>query len=85
MKPINKYIIIKPIDEEIKTSSGLLLSAHDVDKFRYKKAKVIKPGTTVEDIKEGDEIYFDKRTGYSMMLNNEKVTIIVERDVVVVL
>ena len=42
MKPIGKYIIINTIDEEIKTESGILLSASDVDEFRYKKGKVIK-------------------------------------------
>ena len=28
MKPIGKYIVIKEIKEELKTESGLLLSAH---------------------------------------------------------
>jgi fibronectin type 3 domain-containing protein len=29
MKPVGKYIVIKTIEEEIKTSSGILLSASD--------------------------------------------------------
>ena len=85
MRPINKYILVSKIDEEIKTSSGLLLSAEDVDNFRYRKAQVIKPGTEVKDIKEGDVIYYDKRSGYSIILEDNPVTIILERDVVVVL
>ena len=36
MKPINKYILVSKIDEEVKTQSGLLLSAEDVEGFRYK-------------------------------------------------
>ena len=60
MTPIGKYIIINKIKEEKKTKSGLLLSADDVDSFRYQKAKVVKPGTLVNEIKEGDFIYFDK-------------------------
>ena len=51
MQPIGKYIAVKPIDEEIKTKSGLLLSAQDADDFRYKKGKVIKPGSDVTVIK----------------------------------
>ena len=35
MKPIGKYIVIKTIEEEIKTSSGLLLSAEDANEMRY--------------------------------------------------
>ncbi len=85
MKPINKYIIIETIEEEIKTDSGLLLSANDIKDFRYKKGKVVKPGTQVEDIKGGDLIYYDKMSGYTMIINDKQYTIILERDVVVVL
>jgi len=85
MKPIGKYIVIKTIEEEIKTSSGLLLSAEDANQMRYKKGLVIKPGSTVEVIKENDEIYYDKRAGFTMLIENEPYTIISENDVVVVL
>jgi co-chaperonin GroES (HSP10) len=85
MKPIGKYIVIKTIEEEIKTSSGLLLSAEDANQMRYKKGKVVKPGSTVEVIKEDDEIYYDKRAGFTMLIENEPYTIISENDVVVVL
>jgi len=85
MIPIGKNLIIKSIDEEIETKSGLLLSAEDSNQLRYKKGLVIKSGTDVDTIKEGDEIYYDKRSGHTMMLNNDKYTIILERDVVVVL
>ena len=47
MKPIGKYIVIKTIKEELKTESGLLLSAQDVSDFRYRKGQVVKPGTDV--------------------------------------
>jgi len=84
-QPINKYIIIKTIDEEIKTESGLLLTGSDADKFRYKKGLVVKPGTNVEVIKENDLIYYDKGAGYTMLIDNVPYTIIREADVVVVL
>lgn len=85
MTPIGKYIVVSPIDEEIRTESGLLLSAKDVDDLRYKKARVVAPGTDVSAIKAGDEIYYDKRAGFTMVINGDKVTVITERDVVVVL
>ena len=85
MKPINKYIVIKEVKEEIETSSGLLLSNEDASKMRYKRGVVIKPGTEVSVIDEGDEIYYDKGSGYTMLIDNEPYTIILERDVVIVL
>lgn len=85
MQPIGKYILVKLIEEEVKTDSGLLLTSQDVNDFRYHKAQVVKPGTDVSVIKEGDVIFYDKSHGFTMIINQEHLTVIQERDVVVVL
>ncbi len=85
MKPIGKNIIVKNIDEEIKTDSGLVLSGKDIDAMRYKKAVVIESGTEVDFIKKDDVIYYDKTHGFTMLIEDKPHTIIQERDVVVVL
>ncbi len=85
MKPIGKNIIIKTLEEELITSSGLMLSAEDANQMRYKKGIVIKSGTDVAVIKENDLIYYDKRAGYTLIIKDEPMTIIQEKDVVVVL
>jgi len=85
MKPIGKYIVIKELKEEMKTTSGLILSDEDSKKMRYKKGVVVKPGTDVTVIGVDDEIYYDKTAGYTMLINSEQYSIITERDVVIVL
>ena len=85
IKAIGKNIIIKTIEEEIKTSSGLLLSGEDANMMRYKRGIVVFPGTEVSTINMGDDIYYDKGHGYTMVINDKQYTIIQERDVVVVL
>lgn len=85
MKAIGKNIVVKTVDEDVKTSSGLVLSGDDTNQLRYKRGLVINPGTEVAAIKEGDEIYYDKSHGYTMIIHDEQYTIIQERDVVVVL
>jgi|TARA_R100001198_G_C5208003_1_gene194446 co-chaperonin GroES (HSP10) len=85
MQAIGKYIVIKKINEEYKSDSGLLLSSADIESFRYHKGEVINPGTNVEVIKQGDVIYFDKSSGHTMFLEDESYTIIEERNVVIVL
>ena len=52
MQPIGKFIVITKTEEEVKTESGILLSAEDVSSMRYQKANVVKPGTLVDTIKE---------------------------------
>lgn len=85
MRAIGKNIVIRQVDEEVKTQSGLVLSGDDTNQLRYKRGKVITPGTEVKAIAEGDEIYYDKAQSYTMIINDEQFTIIQERDVVVVL
>jgi co-chaperonin GroES (HSP10) len=85
MQPIGKYIVVKTIEEDIKTESGLYLSGDDANQLRYKKGIVEKPGTDVTVINEGDTIYYDKGHGFTMIINDTQFTIIQERDVVVVL
>lgn len=85
MKPIGKYIVVKTVDEEIKTQSGLFLSGEDANMMRYKRATVVEPGTDVSVINKGDDIYYDKAHGFTMLINDEQYTIIREADVVVVL
>ena len=85
MRPIGKYIVIDAIKEETTTSSGLLLSAEDADQMRYGRGIVVASGTEVTDIHAGEELYYDKRSSYTMLIDGVARTIISERDVVVVL
>ena len=50
MKAIGKNIVIRQVDEEIKTASGLVLSGEDANQFRYKRGVVVTPGTEVLSI-----------------------------------
>lgn len=85
MKPIGKYIVIKNIEEEIKTESGLILSGEDTNQLRYKKGLVIAVGTDVSVIASDDTIYYDKGHSFTMLINDIQYTIIREADIVVVL
>lgn len=84
MRPIGKYIIIDLIKEETTTESGILLSAEDTDQMRYGRGLVVASGTEVTAIDAGNELYYDKRSSYTMLIDGIARTIISERDVVVV-
>lgn len=62
-----------------------MLSGEDTSQLRYGRGKVVASGTEVSAIAAGEELYYDKRSAYSMMIEDVKYTIISERDVVVVL
>jgi co-chaperonin GroES (HSP10) len=85
MRPIGKYIVVRDIQEEIRTESGLILSGEDTNQLRYRKAEVIATGTNVDVIDEGDELYYDKAHSFTMLIDDTQYTIIQEKDVVVVI
>ena len=85
MKVIGKNIAVRKIDETVKTASGLILSAEESQGFRYQKAEVVLPGTEVTEIPPGSIIYYDNSRAYSIVVDGDRLTIIQERDVVVVL
>ena len=85
MRPIGKYIVIETQEEQLRTASGLLLSSEDSNQLRYKKGLIIKPGSDVSTIEEGEIVYYDKREEFSMIINDLVYTIIQEKDIVVVL
>lgn len=84
MRAVGKNIVINVIEEEITTASGLLLSAEDSNQMRYKRGVVLSPGTEVQSVKEGEEIYYDKRQSFTMIVDGNQVTVITERDLVLV-
>ena len=52
MKAVGKYIVIEPIKEvNSTTKGGLILAEKQREDIRYRRAKVIKPGSDVSSIK----------------------------------
>ena len=86
MKAIGKYLVIDPIKEvDTKTKGGLILAESQREDIRYRRAKVVEPGSDVKVLKKGDEIYYDKSAGFNIEIKKENYKVIKEFDVVVVL
>ena len=86
MKAIGKNIVVLPVKEtETKTKGGLLLAEAHREDIRYRMAKVVTMGDAVAGLKANDTIYYDRHAGFGIEINNEKLTVIKEVDVVVVL
>lgn len=77
MKPIEDRIIVKPLEEEIRTASGIIIPTSA--KRKPNKGTVIAVGwgtLGVEmKIKEGDTILFSENTGTEIEIKEEKYLI----------
>lgn len=86
MEAIGKFIIITELKEDIKkTKGGLLLAENHREDIRYRKAKVVSPGSNVEGINIDDEIYYDRFAGHNIEIKDNIYKVIEERDVIIVL
>ena len=86
MKAVGKYIVIDPIKEvDTTTKGGLILAEKQREDVRYRRAKVIEPGSNVEVLKTGDEIYYDKASGFNIEIDKNEYKVIKENDVVIIL
>ncbi len=86
MKAIGKYVVIEPIKEvDVQTKGGLILAEKQREDVRYRRAKVLEPGSEVKVLKKGDEVYYDKSAGFNIEINKENYKVIKEHDVVIIL
>ena len=86
MKAIGKYIVIDPIKEvDTTTKGGLILAENQREDIRYRRAKVIEPGSDVKLLKKDDEIYYDKASGFNIEIDKDEYKVIKENDVVIIL
>src|ERR1700753_1885037 len=89
LKPLGDRLIVRAIEEEEKTASGLVLP--DTAKEKPQKGKVIAVGDgkineasgkrSPLDVKEGDEVLYSKYGGTEIKVDGEDLLVLRESDV----
>jgi chaperonin GroES len=89
LKPLGDRLIVKPIDEEETTASGIVLP--DTAKEKPQKGKVVAAGDgrwdedgekrIPLDVSEGDEVLYSKYGGTDIVIDGEELLVMRESDV----
>ncbi|CAA9462774.1 MAG: Heat shock protein 60 family co-chaperone GroES [uncultured Solirubrobacteraceae bacterium] len=88
IKPLGDRLIIKVVEEEETTASGILLP--DTAKEKPQKGKVVAVGKgriddngkrIALDVEEGDEVLYSKYGGTEIKLEGEELLVLRESDV----
>ncbi|MGN0771141.1 MAG: co-chaperone GroES [Christensenellales bacterium] len=91
IKPLFDRIVIKAIETQEKTASGLYLTASSQEKPQVAEVIAVGPGGTVDgkdivmQIKVGDKILYNKYAGSDFKLDDEEVTILKQSDVLAII
>lgn len=86
IKPMDDRVLVEPMEEESKTSSGIIIP--DTAKEKPRMGKVIAVGTDEElqeRVKEGDKILFAKYGGDEITIDNVEYKIIQRSDILAVI
>ncbi|NMB42085.1 MAG: co-chaperone GroES [Firmicutes bacterium] len=91
LKPLGDRLIVKVLEEEEKTSSGIVLPDKAKEKPQEGEVKAVGPGRTLDDgtkvqmeLKTGDKIIFSKYAGTEIKIEGEEYLILRQDDVLAV-
>jgi chaperonin GroES len=91
LRPLGDKILVKRVEAESKTKSGIVLP--DSAKEKPKRGKILAVGTgkrlddgtvAVMSVKKGDEVIFTSYAGTEIKLDGEEVMIMSEDDVLAI-
>ena len=88
LKPLGGRVVIKALDREEITKSGIVLPDTAKEKPQEGRVLAVGPGERDEDgkripveLKEGDRVLFQKYAGTEFKLDGEELLILSEKDV----
>ena len=88
LKPLGDRMVVEPIEQEETTSGGILLPETAKEKPQEGKVIAVGPGriddsgTRVKmEVKEGDRVLYAKYAGTEIKLEDKKVLILKESDI----
>ncbi len=92
LRPLGDKIVVKPIEEEEKTPSGIFLPETAKEKPQQGEVIAVGPGRWNNDkgeripldVKVGDRVIFAKYSGTEVKLDGEKYLIMGESDVLAI-
>lgn len=91
IKPLFDKIVVKAVEAEAKTTSGLFLPNSAQEKPQMAIVVAVGPGGIIDgkeikmQVKEGDKILYSKYSGSDFKIDEEEVTIIKQSDVLAVI
>ena len=91
IKPLGNRVVVEPIEQEEVTSGGIVLPETAKEKPQKGTVLAIGPGDRDEDgkripmdVKEGDTVLFAKYSGTEIKLDDKKVLILRESDLLAI-
>lgn len=79
LKPLNDRVLVKRLEEENKTASGIIIP--DNSKEKPAQGEVVAVGNKAEDVKAGDKVIFGKYSGQEVKVEGQEFIIMKEEEI----
>ena len=90
-RPLFDNVVLKPIVEEEKTASGIVLPGGEKEKPQQAEVVAVGPGELADgtkvtmQVKVGDKVIYSKYSGTDVELDDEKYVIVKQNDILAVI
>jgi chaperonin GroES len=91
LRPLHDRVIVKRLDQETKTASGIVLPEAAAEKPDQGKVMAVGNGKILEDgkvraldVKVGDLVLFGKYSGQTVKVEGEEVLVMREEDIMAI-
>lgn len=86
IKPLGARVVIKRIEAQEKTASGILLTGSAKEKPQVAEVLAVGPGTEDEkmELKVGDKVIFSQYAGTDVKYEGQEVSIMNQRDILAI-
>jgi chaperonin GroES len=91
LRPLHDRVIVKRLDQETKTASGIVLPEAAAEKPDQGKVLAVGNGKILEDgkvraldVKVGDMVLFGKYSGQTVKVQGEEVLVMREEDIMAI-
>ncbi|MGD9154065.1 MAG: co-chaperone GroES [Bacillota bacterium] len=92
IKPLGERVVVKVLEKETKTKSGIVLPDTAKEKPQMGKVLAVGPGKMLDngqrlamEVKTGDQVLFAKYSGTEVKLDGEEYMILKENDILAVI
>lgn len=90
LKPLADRVVIKAVEVEKVTKSGLVLTSSAQEKPQMAEVVAVGPGGVVDGkevsmyVKEGDRVIYSKYAGTEVKLDGEEFTVVKQADILAI-
>jgi chaperonin GroES len=82
LEPLDEFVVIQPVSDEMETRSGLVLPASAAASAAVRTGIVTAVGNDADGVEAGDKVLYPREAGYDVRLGGIEVKVLKREDLI---